>query len=198
MTKYILMFHESRKEYLPYLQDLFPDAPVSMDNGELGLVKAHIQAWELALQQDADYVFVIQDDVVVTSDFHEKVAHHVEQCKKKYGRIAMHLYLRNTLNNYVLKTVAKAKNKGIDHCVLGNVHSGNSIGLPKEHIKPMLDHFHKMDVASGDKRINSYLRENNIPVYFPLPNLVDHRKLESLHCGNVSRHDYRVSIWYED
>lgn len=197
MIKIGCMAHRSRKEYAKTVTDSVDCRFVSWDEGNLGLVQAHIQAWEMFTPKKDDYYILLQDDVILTNDFYGKLSYHITNCVERYGRIAFHAYLRNTRNRHVLKSVEKCRRKGADHIVLPNVYSGNSIGLPGEHIEPMLKHFKTMSVPSGDKRINDYLHKAGLPVYFPLPNLVDHRSLDSLHCGNVSRHEYRKSIWFQ-
>lgn len=199
MIKTGLMAHRSRQKYAKTVTDSIDVDFVSWDEGDLGLVQAHIQAWEMMadIVEEGDYGIILQDDVILTSDFKGKMSYHILNCIEKYGRIGFHAYLRNTRNRAVLRKVDKCRREKKDHVVLPNVYSGNSIALPSEHIKPMLEHFKTMSVPSGDKRINDYLHKQNLPVYFPCPSLVEHRELDSLHYGNVSRHEYRKSIWFE-
>lgn len=190
---YIVMAHTNRKAYVPPLLDQLPkDTQVSWDNGDLGLVKAHIQAWEL---YGGDYTCVIQDDAILTDNFLEKAQYHVNQCVQNYGRIALHFYLRKSPK--FSKKVKKWKQEGRDHVVMKNLHAGLAICLPSEIIPDMLDYFKSEHLKSGDKRINKYLRKEEIPVYFPLPSLVEHRNLPSLHSGNSSPVENRVAQWFE-
>lgn len=197
MFSFLIMAHHSRKQFVPALQKEIR-CPVSWDQGNLGLVDAHIQAWQMAYDTSEDGMcFVIQDDVILTEKFLIKCGYHVHNCQNRLRNTAMHLYLRNTKNRHVIGKVEMAKHGGRDYVLLPNVYSGNSIGMQRELIPDMLKHFKTMKVASGDKRINDFFRNNGIQVYFPLPNLVEHRSLPSLHAGNVSSHEYRKSIWFE-
>lgn len=191
-----LMAHRKREEYVPGIESAVPLDFISWDEGNLGLVQAHVQAWEMFEPDEGDVCILLQDDIILTKNFIPKLEHHVNQCIRRYGRIAMHLYLRNQGRKNVRMAVERCKRGRGDHWINEHLYSGNSIGLPAEHIRPMLDHFKTMDVPSGDQRIESYLNKNRINVYFPLPNLVEHRSLDSLHAGNVSSHEFRRSIWF--
>ena len=195
-VEYVIMAHPSRKEFVPKLQEAIK-CPVVWDDKGLGLVKAHVQAWEAFNAIPGNYCCVIQDDVILTEDFRGKMSYHVLNCIEKYGRIGFHAYLRNTVNRHVLRKVGRCKREKKDHVVLPSVYSGNSIALPSEHVGPMLEHFKTMDVASGDRRINDYLHKAGLGVYFPLPSLVDHRELKSLHCGNASGPKLRKALYFE-
>lgn len=192
--QFIIMAHKDRRRFIPYLKQRLGDVPVSMDNGDLGLVDAHIQAWEM-VDREADYGFIIQDDVLLADNFLEKAEYHVHNGLERYGAIPLHFYLRNSprFNG----RIEQWKRSDRDHVLLPNLYSGNSIGLPTYMIDPMLAHFKAMDVASGDERINSYIKSRGLEVYFPLPNLCQHRNIPSLHNRNSSPLDTRVSIWYE-
>jgi hypothetical protein len=191
MVNYIIMAHVKRAKYVPKLIDTL-GCPVSWDKGDLGLVNAHIQAWEM-MPTDKPYGCVIQDDVILTSDFMRKAEYHVQQGLDLYGPdIAYHFYMRNK------PTLRHLVNHPENHVLLDGLYSGNSICLPTHHIAPMIEHFKECkDVKGGDRRIHSYLRSQQMKVYFPLPSLVDHRNLPSLHNNNTSPIKNRVALWFE-
>src|SRR5690606_9816903 len=130
-------------------EQLPPDTSLSLDKGDLGLVQAHVQAWQM-VDKTADYGCVIQDDVILTSDFIPKAQYHVEQGHKLYGKLSYHFYLRNK------PTLAKYRNYDKGHVCLDGLYSGNSIVLPTDWISPMLDSFAKSKKKGGDRKINEY------------------------------------------
>lgn len=194
--QYIIMAHKDRREYLPYLKaHLGADTPVSLDRGDWGLVEAHRRAWGLA-DPSYDYTFVIQDDVELASNFLDKAQFHVDQGVENCGGgIAFHFYLRNSPR--FRKKIIQWKKKKQNCVILPHLYSGNSIGIRSKIVTDMLDFFDTMDVNSGDQRINAFLNDRDIPVYFPLPNLCEHRNIPSLHSRNSSPEETRVSVWFE-
>jgi hypothetical protein len=198
VLSFAIMAHESRKEYIPYLLSILGNyTPVLMDKGKkgdsdnLGIWLNCRRSW-LAYNKNADFHFVIQDDAILTSDFIKKV--------KKKAQIAydndyvLNLYLGNRQRFRTPVKQARKKNK--DHLLFQSIHHEIALGMRTDRIEDMIK-FCDLEKPILDKVINQYVHDQNMNVYCPLPSLVDHRKLVSLHSHNKSPIHSRTAIWFE-
>jgi GR25 family glycosyltransferase involved in LPS biosynthesis len=188
-VSFSVMAHVDRQDHLHYYRKILGDIPVAMDNGDYGLIFNCLRAWRL-YDLKADYHCVLQDDLLLTTNFLRKLQHHLSK-----GHPVYHLYLGN--RSRFKPYVAKALKHNIDHVLLNNVHSAQAIVMRTELIQPMLEHYKTSNEPLDDMRINNFIRKNKLKVYFPLPNLVEHLNPKSLHNLNKSALNTRVSICFE-
>jgi len=187
MISYSIMAHPKRAEFIPLLSDQLGNPPIAMDDNNYGLIGNCKRAWSL-YDPNQEYHCVIQDDVILTSDFRTK-AERVVRDSQLHGELAVHFYMR-----YAPRRRKFRKRK---YVIQEALTSGNSICLKTQWIPEMLEYFDTDPHPIDDVRINNFLRKKGINVYFPMPNLVDHRKLDSLGDWNNSNPDWRVSVWFE-
>ena len=183
------MAHPSRKEFIPYLQEILGDVPIAWEKGE-GRWDTGIRAWKL-YDKKADIHFVIQDDAILCKNFKEKVSEFVYKFGSKY---AYQLYFAEKFKD--IKKVQKFKTgikKG--YMVLRGMPHGISIGLSTYIINDMIIFCEKLnDIPQYDMKIRKFLLNKNINVIFPIPSLVDHKDCEST-IGNRSG---RVAHYFVD
>lgn len=194
MISYSIMAHPSRQKNVDKLLSILGDVPVSMDYESKGLLWNCVESWKLH-NPKAEFHCVLQDDVELASDFREKAEYHVLNGKSKYGELA---YIFCLMNRKRFKQPVKdAIKRNADHILLNNLHTGNSICLATKHINDMLSRFNDIDVWADDQRINHWVNKRGLKVYIPIPNIVNHLNIKSLHSHNKSDIKTRVSINFD-
>jgi hypothetical protein len=185
-VSFSIMMHPSRKHLLPYLlETLGKDTPVSMDTDN-NIWHTCREAWKLH-NPKADYHFVIQDDVLFTDDFHNKVKKLLTK-----GEYVYNLYLGRPR---LKKTVFECKRKGRNHIIANHIYHEIALGIPTKYINEMIEYGDSIN-AEHDKHINNFIRSKGLKVYFPLPSLINHRADKSLHPYNKGSYK-AVATWFE-
>lgn len=192
-VSFAIMAHESRKKWFPYVRETLGDVPILVDKGKKGDPE-NIGIWQncrrswLAYDPKAEFHFVLQDDVVLTSNFIDKV-----QNLTKNGDYMYNLYLGNRAR--FREPVKKARREGRDHLIFKSIHHEIALGMRTEKIKEMIE-FCDAQNPELDTVINKYVHHKKMRVYCPVPSLVDHRNDESLHKHNRSFKANRTAIWF--
>jgi hypothetical protein len=185
-----LMTHKSRSNRIKYYKDLLGNALIIQeDDGSKGLIGNCRASWA-CYDKRANYHLVLQDDLLLTTDFLQKVFKYLES-----GDDVYHFYLRNTPR--VRNIALQALKDGKDRIHLNNVYSGQAICFKTDLILELLEAYDNHDSGVDDQRINSFVRNYKLKVCFPLPCLVEHLNLESLHSFNKSPMDSRVAVVFK-
>lgn len=181
-----LMMHPKRLDYLPYIKSVLGDIPVSLDDDN-NIWTTCKKAWQLH-DPDCEYWGVIQDDLIFTENFIEKVNKLVE------GDYVYSLYLGNRRKfNKSVNWAKKTKAKWIER---SHIYHECALIFPTHRINPMLkfcEHFNPND----DKIINKYVNSEGLTVRISMPSLVNHRQIPSLHTDNKSAFHTRTAIYFE-
>lgn len=170
------MMHPSRTQYRDYLLDKLVDfgkVKISMDRG-LGILDTSRRAWEM-FDKDSDYHLVIQDDAVIGKNFRENV---LKQIEKKPTH-AFSFYFGNRKRFYRTARLAAAQG-GVE---MNWLSWGVAICLPTMIIPEMLEFLGEITGKlenHDDTAIAHYLKKIELPVWYPMPSLVDHRDEKSL------------------
>lgn len=173
-----IMAHESRIDFLPSIKEKLGDVYVSMDFGRKGM-ECNIGVWnncKRAWQNhdpEADYHVVIQDDAIVCGAFYKQALTAIQLAESFSGMMpALSFYYGNRKNK--LKAAEEAlKTTGF---VIGDRPTwGVAICLPVKLIAEMIEYCDRINIPEDDTRIGRFLKHKKIPVYFPIPSLVDHR-----------------------
>lgn len=178
-----IMAHPKRVENFDYLQerlDGIAETPMAIDGWALkegegtGVWENCKRAWRMH-DPAAEYHVVIQDDAIICDNFRTRAEKVIADSKEKEcGAISFFFGRRLLMGNM-------AKNGSRDGYVKTNgLHWGLAVCLPVKLIEPMIAFGDKMNIPQDDARISTFLRKNKIPVYYPIPSLVDHRIGESL------------------
>lgn len=171
-----IMMHPSRTQYRDYLLDKLVDfgkVKISMDRG-LGILDTSRRAWEM-FDKDSDYHLVIQDDAVIGKNFKENV---LKQIEKKPTH-AFSFYFGNRKRFYRTARLAAAQG-GVE---MNWLSWGVAICLPTMIIPEMLEFLGEITGKlenHDDTAIAHYLKKIELPVWYPMPSLVDHRNEKSL------------------
>lgn len=183
--------HNTRVDHIDYYKTVLSDFDVELDDVSRGMVENCYMAWRSWEDSKADYHLVLQDDLLITSNFYEKLMVHLSK-----GYDVYHLYLgqnKKRLNKYWKNAIKEGK----DHILLDDIHAAQAVCIKTKHIPEMLKVCRSLDYPVDDMRINKFVRSNGFKVYFPLPCLVEHLNGESLHNFNKSPKNKRVAVWYE-
>ena len=181
-----IMMHPTRKKNIPYLKGKLGDIPIAMDNKN-EIWDTCSRAWKL-YDKNADYHCVIQDDGIIGNDFYNRAIKEIEA----HPNHAFSFYYGNRKEH---REVAR---QGITK---GGVKTdwiswGVAICLPTKHIESMIDFCNKLPDGykkHDDTMIAKYLQSIKMPVWYPLPSLVDHRTENTLidENGAVGRKAYK-------
>lgn len=159
------MATKQRQDLAEKLSLSLGNIPISYDNGS-GIWWNRVNAMKLC-GEDCDFVCVLQDDAIPCKDFFKEVENLVKE-EKAYS-----LYFGNRRNMQEL---------GKSGEIAGYVQTdwlswGVGIILPTKIIKDLIAYWEKRTdyLRNDDTRISKYLRTIKMPVYYPIPSLVDHR-----------------------
>lgn len=171
MVSVAIMAHPLRVAYLqPIIKKLGfqPQIIWDTDNNRWNTGE---KAW-LAHDPNASHHLVLQDDVILCND----LMHGCEQIVKHIPLMPISLFLMNK-KRYGLQTIAdEAKNRNCSWVILSRLNWGQAIILPAPMIKPMIQWVNNVcNIPNYDLRIALYLLHKNIPTYYTMPSLVDHR-----------------------
>jgi len=146
------------------------------------------RAW-LTHDAQSDYHLVIQDDALIGKLFHFRLMKLLEPGLD----VIYSLYLGNRKRFHeAVKPIIRA---GGGTFISKNIHHEIALIFPVKRIEPMIK-FCDLKKPDTDKVINEYVNSENLKVYFPLPTLVDHLNVKSLHNLNKSPIETRKSIWF--
>jgi len=170
------MAHQARAHYFDYLIEKLGDVPFSIDSIEnrYGMWGNCRRAWQLA-DPGSDYHVVIQDDAIIGRDFYANVKTQIEA---RPGH-AFSFYFGNRKNMYALVNLG-LQSGGLS---LNWLSWGVAVGLPTKRIPEMIkfcDNLPHRYYNHDDTMIAKWLQWAGIPVWYPLPSLVDHRTGPSL------------------
>lgn len=165
-----VMAHPSRQEFFEYLKSKLGDVPFSIDTG-FGIIENCKRAW-LMYDPTADYHVVIQDDAIICDDFYNRA---IEVLKKADKKAVSFFHVSPISYN---KHRQEAKETGA--IVQPGLSGGVALCIPTDFIKPMIKHYDGLKFPCDDHRVGNFLITKNIPIYYPIPSLIDHR------VGNMS------------
>jgi hypothetical protein len=172
-----IMAHPNRAEFIPYLQGkigTFPvSVPVAMDDG-CGIWENAKRAWRM-FDPMADYHIVIQDDAIICNDFLARAIAEIEAHPKH----AFSFYFGNRVRFQATAEKAVRQN-GI---AMNWLSWGVAVCLPTKVIPAMIsfcDLLPPRYAKHDDTKIAKFLESIKMPVWYPMPSLVDHRDIKSL------------------
>jgi hypothetical protein len=183
------MAHPSREKHFEYLREKLGNVPFLIDEESKGTAFNSERSWR-AYNKYCDYHVVIQDDAIICKDFISKAEDLIERVnteKIKIPEVANSKYIAFNFYYGLRKSFEEEAKIAIKrgYIVKKNVHWGVAICLPTAIIDEMLDFFNKQTAPQDDERITRFLRSKNIPVYFPIPSLIDHRHEEKSLVGDL-------------
>lgn len=188
VVSFSVMAHPSREKHFPYLKSkLGEDVPFAICKGK-GIWENCKAAWRLH-DKRAKYHCVIQDDAIIGKNFKEEAE---KVILSKPGR-AFSFYFGNRKK---FKDMAEQgmRDGGV---TMGWVSWGVAVCLPTDKIEPMIAFAERLPERykrHDDTMIAKYLSSMQIPVFYPMPSLIDHRADEkSLMESDAGggRHAYR-------
>ena len=174
------MAHPSREKYFNHLRERLGDVPFSIDSESKGLVWNCENAWKL-YDPSADYHVVIQDDGIICENFRERAEKIISEAVKENGEICFNFYygIRVALK----QEAAEGLKKG--YVISDRPRWGVAICIPTKLIPEMICFYEKLTDKQDDTRIGRFILSKKLPIYFPMPSLIDHRaELKSL-VGNA-------------
>lgn len=176
-----IMGHPSRESFFKHLTDNLGNVPFALDHNNAGEWENCKAAWRLH-DPSAQWHVVIQDDAIICKDF---MARALSVIKKAKQILDVEDYVCNFYfgaRKSARKTAAKAMVRG--YWVNTQPKWGVAICMQTKFIEDMIKFGDKLtDPAFGtrdDIRIAKFIGHKNIPVYFPMPSIINHRAGQSL------------------
>lgn len=125
------------------------------------------RAWEMQ-DRSKEWGLVIQDDAILCDGFIEKAKKHLEKAKG----CAVQFYLGN--NPQYEEQFREFRKNGFLKKV--ELSWGVAIAMETALIPKMIAFGNADGAWQDDIKIKHFLLKNNIPTYYPIPGLVDHRR----------------------
>jgi len=179
MLSVSIMAHPKRKELIPYLHEKVGyKCAVAWDDDNT-IWNTSKKAW-LQYDKKATHHLVLQDDALLCEDFIPGVAHLINIVPDKpISLFAMKRksYIMNGKKITDIKYyIRECKEKNMRWLVLNKLNWGVSVLLPTKFIRPMISYVDKhCYFPQDDFRIAYYFLHKGIPIWHPIPSLVDHR-----------------------
>jgi hypothetical protein len=176
----VIMAHPDRAEFIPYLQErLGGDIPVVFDERN-NIWDTCRRAW-LAIDRDAKYGLVLQDDALVCDGF-----------LKKAGRVLKEDAVYSFYAGELLRTrITKAVRQGATEVRTNHIYHEIALAMRTKRIEEMV-RFCDDREAQDDHEIDRYARRESLEVIYSVPSLIDHRDTESLY-----RREYNVGMQHK-
>lgn len=167
----VIMAHPERQEWAKLLsQEL--NAPIVYDRKN-NIWDTCRRAWLSQVSVGAEYTLVLQDDVILCSDFRAK-AEAILAAQEADNVVSF--YAGSLLGN----RIDKALREGEDFVLTGMIFNEVALCMKTEHIPEMVAYCDSRE-AKTDQEICNWCRKNRRNIYHPIPSLVDHRDEESIY-----------------
>lgn len=185
-----IMAHPDRKDLIPALtESLKPiEARVAWDQKN-NIWDTCKRAWQL-FDSSADYHLVLQDDSLICKNFHPKLLDLLNNFP--FSDLVFSLYIGN--RHRFMREVNQLRPKG-GILIKENIHHEIALIFPTFRIKEMIEFCDQLN-PENDKVINQYVTAKKLKVIIPLPTLIEHLNVRSLHNLNQSVESRRTSIWF--
>ena len=191
----VVMAHPRRRAFIPELtKSLGGTVPVvwdrindRWDTGRRAILAGH------RIDPKATHVMIIQDDAVVSKSLVKAIPGVIEHAAN--GAV-LGLYIgksrpfRQSINNLQSRMTKRTR-----WMVMSQLHWGVGVVIPVRYIPELVTWCdHRNDIPNYDKRMSRWFQANNVPVWYPWPSLVDHRKSPSLVPGRTSNGRHALSF----
>lgn len=167
------MASKKREIWAKDLSSKLNDCPIAFDphpRFNIGNIWENCKrAWKL-IDKTKKWGLVIQDDAILCSDFLNKIEKHLEKADNL--NCAIQFYLGN--NPQYEEQFEQNKDNG--YLVKPNLSWGVAIALKTEWIDDMIKFGDGDSNWQDDLKIKYFLIKKQIPTYYPIPGLVDHRQ----------------------
>ena len=204
-VSYNIMAHPKRKEYISYLQEKLGDVKVIWDT-QNNVWHTRKKCLRDHIKQDCDFGITIQDDSIVCDNFKEKAEEFINSIGDK-DAVYNFFYAKN-LDRYI---ITSAVSSGFNYIRRDDIKNEICFAFPTHLITEMI----KSCDSKKNKKIKPidqpdadwvmdyrYMHFNDIPVYFSLPSLIDHRCPENSlyypsHSIKRTGKDLRTCWWFD-
>lgn len=172
-TSFVIMASKKREQWAKELSEQLNNCPIALDphpRFNIGNIWENCQrAWKMH-DKTKKWAVVIQDDAILCKDFIKKAEKHLEKAEQL--GCAVQFYVGNN-PHYEEQFSENIKN---GYLVKDHLSWGVAIALKTEWIKDMIDFGNSYGGWQDDIKIKYFLIKKQIPTYYPLPGLVDHRQ----------------------
>jgi hypothetical protein len=168
-----IMAHPKRADWVPLLEAQVPQAKVVWDRKN--------DRWDtgarslMAFDPDAEWHMVIQDDSLLPPDFYDGVKRMLEFVEPAhptglyYGRVRPRALDTENL-------VRRAQKEQASFIVHNGPWWGVGIVLPTKHIPDVVEWGTRhSNIPNYDRRISRWYADKQIPCYYTVPSLIEHR-----------------------
>lgn len=168
-----IMAHQKREKWVPLLQEQVPQAQVVWDRKN--------DRWDtgarslMAFDKDAEWHMVIQDDALLPPDFYDGVSRMLRYVPPAhpvglyYGRVRPR---SQETHGYTVK----AKRENASFILHNGPWWGVGIVIPTEHIPHIVRWGDaNQQIPNYDRRISRWYATQDIPCYYTVPSLIEHR-----------------------
>lgn len=138
------------------------------------------RAWKHGAAIGSEWVLVLQDDAIPTSDFRAKAEAFIQAHNDKDHMIAFYT------GNQSASRITAAQKSGKDHFEAGFIFNEVAICMKAEHIGNMVRWCDERE-AKNDQYITQWMRLAKLKCLHTIPSLVDHNEGESIYRANEGR-----------
>lgn len=168
--------HISRRTWADGLSEAL-SAPVALDNGSLGSLANHDQAWRLAALRGREWSLVLEDDTLICEDFEAHVSNALDSLPS-LGVVSFYVGSGKPYPLAVSEAVDRATRKGASWLRSKRLYWGPAVAMPTSWVPRMLKAVERSS-RPYDQRLSDWVFSTDTPVYYSNPSLVDHRDAPS-------------------
>lgn len=177
-----IMAAPERLNFVHYLHAMLGnDVPVAMDHNHEGEWINCRRAWQM-FNSAFDWHVVIQDDAIICKDFYSRLKVVIAQAREvlQQDDFAVSFYYGDRMSARQVSAAALEKGYWINKYPKWGV----ALCLPTKFINEMIEYCDKLSGpyygTKDDARMAKFIGFKKLPVYFPMPSLVNHRHGKSL------------------
>jgi len=141
---------------------------------------------------DSEHGVILQDDALPVPGFYDAAEQAIEQYPDAI--ISFYVGTGRPMQRSVRKAISQADRQGASWLRHDDLLWGVGIALPSKYIPSILKFDYQLPY---DQRLGAWARENDVPVMYTWPSLVDHRDTEGLvkhHSAKVKRVAHRTGV----
>lgn len=127
----------------------------------------------LALDPQATHHMVIQDDAIPCRDLVEGVKRLIE--RNPHCPTSLYLGRQRPHSSYFTKLMDQVAAVDLRWIIGPELCWGVGLVFPAGMIRPMVEFCDRLNIPNYDTRLGKWLEAQNIPTWYPVPSLVDHR-----------------------
>jgi hypothetical protein len=148
----------------------------------------------LKCRPEAEWSLVVQDDAILAADFEQRLARLLAERGDDYALFCLFFRFKSEAKGFADYNAAGRAGYAQGGFAWPAMRSAVGTVVATRHVMDMVAYCDALDMEGDDPRISLWARARHLPIWYPLPSLVDHGPGTSLigHGTNKGR----VATWF--